>query len=87
VSKIEKIVIADKDQLAESWFKPEILGALDKVTIDWVDPSANDGDRRRLPNLDPSQIILQKYSFRIESLKCLIEGSIRVEFAWNRGTL
>ena len=44
VSKIEKIVIADKDQLAESWFKAEILGALDKVTIDWVDPSANDGD-------------------------------------------
>jgi hypothetical protein len=44
VSKIEKIVIADKDQLAESWFKSEILGALDKVTIDWVDPSANDGD-------------------------------------------
>ena len=44
MSKIEKIVIADKDQLAESWFKVEILGALDKVTIDWVDPSANDGD-------------------------------------------
>ena len=44
VSKIEKIVIADTDQLAESWFKAEILGALDKVTIDWVDPSANDGD-------------------------------------------
>ena len=22
----------------------EILGALDTVTIDWVDPSANDGD-------------------------------------------
>jgi hypothetical protein len=44
VSKIEKIVIADKDQLADSWFKQEILGALDNVTIDWVDPSANDGD-------------------------------------------
>jgi hypothetical protein len=44
VSKIEKIVIADKDQLAEYWFKSEILGALDNVTIDWVDPSANDGD-------------------------------------------
>jgi len=44
VSKIEKIVIADKDQLAESWFKPEILGALAEVTIDWVDPSTNDGD-------------------------------------------
>lgn len=44
VSKIEKIVIADKDQLADSWFKAEILGALDNVTIDWVDPSTNDGD-------------------------------------------
>jgi hypothetical protein len=44
VSKIEKIVIADTDQLADSWFKSEILGALDKVTIDWVDPSTNDGD-------------------------------------------
>ncbi len=44
VSKIEKIVIADKDQLADSWFKSEILGALDNVSIDWVDPSANDGD-------------------------------------------
>jgi len=44
VSKIEKIVIADKDPLAESWFKSEILGALADVTIDWVDPSANDGD-------------------------------------------
>jgi hypothetical protein len=45
VSKIEKIVIADKDQLAESWFKSEILGALAEVTIDWVDPSTNDGDK------------------------------------------
>lgn len=34
VSKIEKIVNADKDHLAESWFKGDILGALDKVTID-----------------------------------------------------
>jgi hypothetical protein len=30
--------------LAESWFKSEILGALAAVTIDWVDPSTNDGD-------------------------------------------
>jgi hypothetical protein len=44
VSKIEKIVIADNDQLAQSWFKSEILGALTGVTIDWVDPSANDGE-------------------------------------------
>ena len=44
VSKIEKIVMADTDLLAESWLKSEILGALDNVTIDCVDPSANDGD-------------------------------------------
>jgi hypothetical protein len=44
VSSIEKIVIADKDQLAESWFKAEILSALGNVSIEWVDPSENDGD-------------------------------------------
>jgi hypothetical protein len=44
VSTIEKIVIADRDQLAESWFKEEILSALGKVTIEWVDPSTNDGE-------------------------------------------
>jgi len=44
VSTIEKIVIADKDQLAESWFKEEILNALGKVKIEWVDPSTNDGE-------------------------------------------
>ncbi len=44
VSSIEKIVIADKDQLAESWFKAEILSALGNVSIEWVDPSENDGE-------------------------------------------
>jgi hypothetical protein len=42
-SEIEKIVIADKDQLADSWFKAEILAALGDITIEWVDPSTNDG--------------------------------------------
>ena len=42
VSKIEKIVIADKDQLSDSWFKEEILAALGGVTVEWVDPSTND---------------------------------------------
>ncbi len=42
VSKIEKIVISDKDQLSDSWFKEEILAALGDVTIEWVDPSTND---------------------------------------------
>jgi hypothetical protein len=43
VSRIEKIVIADKDRLAESWFKDEILSALGNVKIDWTDSSKNDG--------------------------------------------
>ena len=42
-SEIEKIVIADKDQLADSWFKEEILAALGDIAIEWVDPSTNDG--------------------------------------------
>ena len=44
VASIEKITIADNDQLAESWFKAEILAALDGTTIEWTDPSTNDGE-------------------------------------------
>jgi hypothetical protein len=44
LSEIEKIVIADEDQLAGSWFKDEILAALGDITIEWVNPSANDGE-------------------------------------------
>ena len=44
VSKIEKIVISDKDQLSDSWFKTEILNGLDSVAIDWVDPATQDGE-------------------------------------------
>ena len=44
VSKIEKIVIADKDQLSDSWFKAEILNGLDEVSIEWLDPSTQDGE-------------------------------------------
>jgi hypothetical protein len=42
-SKIEKIFISDKDQLSDSWFKSEIHGALENVSIDWIDPSSQDG--------------------------------------------
>jgi hypothetical protein len=42
LAEIEKIVIADKDQLADSWFKDEILAALGDVVIEWVDPATND---------------------------------------------
>jgi hypothetical protein len=44
VSKIEKIVISDKGQLADSWFKTEILGALESVSLEWVDPSTQDDE-------------------------------------------
>ena len=42
-AEIERIVIADTNQLANSWFKEEILKALGKVEIEWVDPSVNEG--------------------------------------------
>ena len=42
IAEIEKIVIADTDQLANSWFKEEILASLRDVTTEWVDPSTND---------------------------------------------
>ena len=42
LAEIQKIVIADSDELADSWFKAEILTALGKVEIEWLDPSLND---------------------------------------------
>ena len=44
VAAIEKITIADTGQLAESWFQPEILAGLNGATVDFIDPSANDGE-------------------------------------------
>ena len=41
LAEIVKIVIADEEQLADSWFKEEILASLDDVTIEWVDPATN----------------------------------------------
>jgi Glyoxalase-like domain len=41
-AKIQKIVIADNHQLSESWFKEDILRALDDVSIEWMNPSMND---------------------------------------------
>lgn len=43
LAEIEKIVIADNDQVADSWFKEDILASLGDVNIGWVDPSTNDG--------------------------------------------
>jgi hypothetical protein len=42
LAEIEKIVIADNNQLSDSWFKEDILASLGEVDIEWVNPSAND---------------------------------------------
>jgi len=42
-AEIEKIVIADTKQLSDSWFKEEILSSLDKVKLEFVELSANEG--------------------------------------------
>ncbi len=42
LAEIHKIVIADKDELANSWFKKDILVSLGDVDIEWVDLSMND---------------------------------------------
>ena len=42
-AQIQKIVIADNDQLADSWFKEDILASLGEISIEWIDPSVNDG--------------------------------------------
>ena len=39
VAKIEKIVIADKDQLDDSWFKEEIIYGLKGIKLEIVEPS------------------------------------------------
>jgi hypothetical protein len=44
VAKIEKIRIADQDELSDSWFKNEILSALSGVVIEWINPTQSDGE-------------------------------------------
>ena len=44
VAAIEKITIADTDHLSDSWFKTEILGGLNGANVEFVGPSANDGE-------------------------------------------
>ena len=45
VAKITKIVIADDEKLADSWFQDEIKSGLNGVEIEWVKPELNDGDK------------------------------------------
>ena len=44
VAVIEKITIADSDQLSDSWFKTKILAALNGTNLEFIDPSTNDGE-------------------------------------------
>jgi hypothetical protein len=43
IARIQKIVIADEDQLGESWFKNEIIKSLDQVEVIWVNPDEYEG--------------------------------------------
>lgn len=43
LGEVKKIVIASKTELSDSWFRPEIFKALGDVTIEWEDPSVNEG--------------------------------------------
>jgi hypothetical protein len=45
VAKITKLVIADDEKLADSWFQDEIESALTGVEIEWVKPESNEGDK------------------------------------------
>ena len=42
VAKIEKIQIADKEQLKDSWFKSEILKGVNDVKIEWITPEGTE---------------------------------------------
>ena len=44
LAEIREIVIADNDELSDSWFKEDILTSLGSVNIKWVDPSKNDNE-------------------------------------------
>ena len=41
-ASIEKVVMADNNQLADSWFKDDFLASLGDVNIERVHPSNND---------------------------------------------
>jgi hypothetical protein len=41
---IQQITISDRNRLADSWFKAQILDALNGIEIDWVDENLNQGD-------------------------------------------
>ena len=62
VAKIGKIVIADKDQLADSWFKDEILRSMESIEISWMSSDSNEG----LNGIVSVEIILNSTSVLID---------------------
>jgi len=45
VAKITKIVIADDEELANSWFKNEIKSGLTDIQIEWIKPELNESEK------------------------------------------
>ncbi len=43
IATINKIIISDKDQLSDSWFKKDILDSLDTIEVIWTHPDNNEG--------------------------------------------
>ncbi len=43
IATINKIIISDKDQLSDSWFKKDILDSLDAIEVIWTHPDNNEG--------------------------------------------
>ena len=62
LAEIEKIVIADKNHLADSWFKEDILASLGDVNIEWVDP-----------DLDPSDSGIVSIQFMTDTGRVVLE--------------
>ena len=44
VAKIKKIIISDKDELKDSWFKDEIFTALNEIEIEWASLENSNGE-------------------------------------------
>ncbi len=44
-ASLESILINDADQLADSWFKDEIIDSLKGVKINWAETSADENEK------------------------------------------
>ena len=62
VAKITKIVIADDEELANSWFKNEINSGLTDIQIEWIKPELNEGEK----GIVKVEIGLKDHSISIE---------------------